>query len=127
MSLDTRIKRLRALVPECIIRYEEAQGDRLARFTYGDRALVFWSDSGLQGFLSEPDTADQAFARSMFTSDTSYMIFLAKRLCGTYCSICGSVFYGEGHNPAPTLPTEEGNCCDRCNALVVVPERLGWV
>jgi hypothetical protein len=39
-----------------------------------------------------------------------------------FCSICGAEYWGDGHNAAPVK--EEGRCCDRCNAALVVPTRL---
>lgn len=38
------------------------------------------------------------------------------------CCICGHKFEGWGNNPYPVK--EEGECCDKCNSLYVVPERI---
>ena len=37
------------------------------------------------------------------------------------CSICQRPYEGHGNN---AQPVNDGRCCDRCNALVVVPRRL---
>ena len=34
------------------------------------------------------------------------------------CVLCGSLFVGYGHNPAPLA--DEGRCCDACNMHVVM-------
>lgn len=36
------------------------------------------------------------------------------------CSICGKDFNEKGNN---AVPVNEGVCCDRCNAEVVIPRR----
>jgi hypothetical protein len=38
------------------------------------------------------------------------------------CCICGGMFKGYGHNPAPVRL--EGRCCDDCNSIEVIPARL---
>ena len=38
------------------------------------------------------------------------------------CIICGTVIKGYGNNPAPV--EEKGKCCDACNHLYVIPERI---
>lgn len=38
------------------------------------------------------------------------------------CCICGKEFIGSGNNPDPYK--KEGRCCDDCNTLYVIPERL---
>ena len=38
------------------------------------------------------------------------------------CCICGDKFKGWGNNPWPVK--EEGQCCDLCNDLKVIPARL---
>lgn len=38
------------------------------------------------------------------------------------CCICGKEFTGYGNNPDPVK--SEGQCCDECNASVVIPARL---
>lgn len=40
------------------------------------------------------------------------------------CSICETPFEGMGNNPQPVKPSIEQRCCDTCNTLIVVPERL---
>lgn len=40
------------------------------------------------------------------------------------CCICGKEFSEHGNNPEPVKPYEEGQCCDKCNMNVVIPERL---
>ena len=37
------------------------------------------------------------------------------------CCICGTEFVGYGNNAEPI---RKGICCDRCNALFVIPSRL---
>lgn len=37
------------------------------------------------------------------------------------CSICGGGYWGWGHNAEPV---NQGRCCDTCNNLVVLPERI---
>ncbi len=37
------------------------------------------------------------------------------------CDICGEEFSGWGNNPEPIL---SGTCCDKCNALYVIPVRI---
>lgn len=37
------------------------------------------------------------------------------------CDLCGAGYEGFGHNAAPLV---EGRCCDDCNTLRVLPERL---
>ena len=41
------------------------------------------------------------------------------------CVLCGSLFVGYGHNPAPLA--DEGRCCDACNATLVIPARLSAI
>lgn len=41
------------------------------------------------------------------------------------CCICGKEYYGMGNNPWPIM--DEGECCDECNAMKVVPERIRQV
>lgn len=38
------------------------------------------------------------------------------------CSICGKEHIGYGHNPNPI--TIDGECCDTCNATIVIPARI---
>ena len=38
------------------------------------------------------------------------------------CCICGAEFKGWGNNPWPVKL--EGECCDDCNTMKVVPARL---
>lgn len=38
-----------------------------------------------------------------------------------YCSICGNEFEGYGNN---AQPINDGRCCDKCNAEIVVPRRI---
>lgn len=38
------------------------------------------------------------------------------------CCICGCKFTGWGNNPWPVK--DEGECCDDCNSLKVIPARL---
>lgn len=38
-----------------------------------------------------------------------------------YCSICGKEYEGWGNN---ARPVNDGECCDECNALIVVPRRI---
>ena len=41
------------------------------------------------------------------------------------CSICGQESTGWGNNPAPVKDMEDdGPCCDVCNGIMVLPERL---
>jgi hypothetical protein len=37
------------------------------------------------------------------------------------CSICQNLFTGHGNN---AQPVNDGRCCDRCNAQVVIPARM---
>ena len=38
------------------------------------------------------------------------------------CCICGKTFTGWGNNPWPVA--EDGECCDECNIIKVIPARL---
>jgi hypothetical protein len=38
------------------------------------------------------------------------------------CCICNKVLTGYGNNPAPVK--DRGECCDACNAAVVIPARM---
>jgi len=38
------------------------------------------------------------------------------------CCICGRKFTGWGNNPYPV--TDDGECCDACNSVYVIPARL---
>lgn len=38
------------------------------------------------------------------------------------CCICGKEFEGWGNNPYPVK--EEGECCDECNFMYVLPARI---
>ena len=38
------------------------------------------------------------------------------------CCICGAKFIGWGNNPWPVK--DEGECCDYCNDMKVIPARL---
>ena len=42
------------------------------------------------------------------------------------CSICGAKLRGvhDNHNAAPV---NDGRCCTRCNADVVIPARCEWI
>jgi hypothetical protein len=45
--------------------------------------------------------------------------------CNTFtCVICGKTSEGYGHNPAPVTDRNRCRCCDRCEALVVLPARI---
>ena len=37
------------------------------------------------------------------------------------CSICGQKYEGYGNN---AQPVNDGNCCDKCNATIVIPRRF---
>ena len=38
------------------------------------------------------------------------------------CCICKKIFKGWGNNPAPLKA--EGECCDACNEIKVIPARI---
>lgn len=38
------------------------------------------------------------------------------------CCICGHDFTGDGNNPSPYK--DSGTCCDICNIMFVIPERI---
>lgn len=38
------------------------------------------------------------------------------------CCLCDREFKGHGHNPQPIK--SEGECCNYCNTMKVIPERL---
>jgi hypothetical protein len=38
------------------------------------------------------------------------------------CCICNKSFDGFGNNPDPVK--KRGYCCDNCNLMVVIPERI---
>lgn len=38
------------------------------------------------------------------------------------CCICGKTFTGWGNNPWPIK--DDGECCESCNTMLVVPERI---
>ena len=40
------------------------------------------------------------------------------------CCICGQVFEGYGNNPYPVSFDPNDRCCDICNEMRVVPERI---
>ena len=40
------------------------------------------------------------------------------------CVICGREFEGFGNNPEPVTSLEKGDCCDKCNAEIVIPLRI---
>lgn len=40
------------------------------------------------------------------------------------CVICGKEFEGYGNNPEPVKSSDEGQCCDDCNNLYVIPARM---
>jgi hypothetical protein len=44
----------------------------------------------------------------------------------TTCVLCGTVFDGWGHNPAP-LASLPAKCCSDCNQFRVIPARLGRI
>jgi len=37
------------------------------------------------------------------------------------CCICGKTFKGYGNNAEPV---KQGICCDECNMMIVIPERV---
>ena len=41
------------------------------------------------------------------------------------CCICGTLNHGYGNNPSPIFPVGTAECCDYCNASVVIPARAG--
>lgn len=41
------------------------------------------------------------------------------------CVLCGESFNGWGNNPEPLADYDDGLCCDDCNAIKVIPARLG--
>lgn len=41
------------------------------------------------------------------------------------CCICGKFFVGYGNNPQPVM--NDGECCNECNAIKVIPARLRQV
>jgi len=41
------------------------------------------------------------------------------------CVLCGAEYDGWGNNPEPVARYEEGQCCDLCNNVVVIPARIG--
>lgn len=40
------------------------------------------------------------------------------------CCLCGAETEGFGHNPQPLSQNHRDRCCDLCNTMKVVPERL---
>lgn len=38
------------------------------------------------------------------------------------CVLCGRLFIGWGNNPQPLA--DNGKCCDICNTLKVIPQRI---
>ena len=40
------------------------------------------------------------------------------------CCICGQKCRGWGNDPFPVVDDNDAECCDACNATVVVPARL---
>ena len=43
------------------------------------------------------------------------------------CSICGAGFTEWGNNPEPVKSFEEGECCNVCNEIHVIPARLAGI
>lgn len=41
------------------------------------------------------------------------------------CVICGKEYSGYGNNPEPLARYKDGQCCDECDCLKVIPARLG--
>jgi hypothetical protein len=41
------------------------------------------------------------------------------------CCICSTVNHRCGNNPHPIFPVGTTECCDYCNASVVIPARAG--
>jgi hypothetical protein len=40
------------------------------------------------------------------------------------CCFCKEDIEGMGNNPEPLVPYDEGRCCDLCNDIIVIPERI---
>lgn len=40
------------------------------------------------------------------------------------CCICGCMFTGWGNNPWPVVDDPDEECCNDCNAEIVLPARL---
>jgi hypothetical protein len=57
-----------------------------------------------------------------FINDPKYSKYLYCTSVRDICSICDEEYEGYGHNPYPV--TAVGRCCDRCNGVYVIPERL---
>lgn len=52
-----------------------------------------------------------------------YVLDKASELNNPVCCICGNKCEDKfGNNPAPVK--SEGRCCNKCNTLVVIPERI---
>ena len=41
------------------------------------------------------------------------------------CVLCGDDYRGWGNNPEPVKSFDDGQCCNSCNAVYVIPARLG--
>lgn len=89
------------------------------------------TEKGFDFALSEAvKRASELLKRSV--NDRELMLYFTKDIDGDnvdvncsrkyICSICGEEHIGYGHNPNPI--TIDGECCDKCNATIVIPARI---
>ena len=57
---------------------------------------------------------------TQMTNELDEIIF-SKNKNQKICSICGKNYEGYGNN---AQPVNNGRCCDKCNATVVIPRRI---
>ena len=57
---------------------------------------------------------------TQMTNELDEIIF-SKNKNQKICSICGKSYEGYGNN---AQPVNNGRCCDKCNATVVIPRRI---
>ena len=43
------------------------------------------------------------------------------------CVLCGDDYRGWGNNPEPVKSFDDGQCCNSCNTMYVIPARLGFI
>ena len=96
-----------------------------------ERRIHVVTDKGFNFALSEAiQRASELLKRSVDEPELS--LYFMKDMDGDnvdfncnrkyICSICGKEHIGYGHNPNPI--TIDGECCDKCNATIVIPARI---
>lgn len=97
-----------------------------AKYALLSKYLVFEPDEIPEGNPEETKVYTSNFTAEELapsTEEAAPVNEAAKELEDEHkCCICGEPIEGHGNNPSPAKT--EGDCCDKCNAEVVIPARI---